>query len=75
MAAATQAHKERFLGVYEDEHQRTVRVLRAYPAEKADLKPVPTCKSARELAWIFVLERGLGTKVWHDGFAKAAHGH
>jgi uncharacterized damage-inducible protein DinB len=71
MATTTQTHKDRFLAVYEDEHQRTMRVLRAYPADKADLKAAPSCKSARELAWIFVLERGLGTKVWHDGFATA----
>jgi uncharacterized damage-inducible protein DinB len=26
-------------------------------------------KTARELAFVFVLERALGTKVWNDGFA------
>jgi len=71
MPATTQTEKDGFLGVYEAEHQRTMRVLRAYPPEKTDFKPGPTNKTARELAWVFVLERGLGTKVWHDEFAKA----
>lgn len=71
MPTTAQTQKDRFLGVYEDEHQRTMRVLRAYPPDKAELKAAPSCKSARELAWIFVIERGMGTKVWHDEFAKA----
>ena len=71
MPATTQSEKDRFLGVYEDEHQRTMRVLRAYPPEKTNFKPGPTNKTAHELAWVFVQERGLGTKVWQDAFAKA----
>jgi uncharacterized damage-inducible protein DinB len=62
--------KEQFLGAYDREHEKTVRVLRAYPPEKIDLKPHPSLKTARELAWTFVLERALGTRVFHDEFAK-----
>jgi uncharacterized damage-inducible protein DinB len=61
--------KQQFLDTYEREHQTTMRVLRAYPTDKLDLKPHPTLKSARELAWMFVLERGLGTAAWRDAFA------
>lgn len=61
--------KQKFLQVYDHEHATTMRVLRAYPEDKLDLKPSPKSNSARELAWTFVLERGLGTKVWHDEFA------
>ncbi|MBI2401967.1 MAG: DinB family protein [Gemmatimonadetes bacterium] len=61
--------REQFLEAYEREHQTTLRVLRAYPKDKLDLRPHPTCKSARELAWMFVLERGLGTRVYHNAFA------
>lgn len=62
--------KKEFLDAYDREHATTMRVLRAYPKDKIDLRPHPKLKTARELAWVFVLERGLGTKVWHDEFAK-----
>jgi len=62
--------KQAFLSTYDREHATTMRVLRAYPKDKLDLRPHPKSNSARELAWTFVLERGLGVKVWHDEFAK-----
>jgi uncharacterized damage-inducible protein DinB len=62
--------RNQFLEVYEREHQTTMRVLRAYPADKLDLQPHPKSKTARDLAWIFVLERGLGMAVWQDAFAE-----
>jgi uncharacterized damage-inducible protein DinB len=61
--------KRQFLDAYEREHATTMRVLRAYPKDKTDLRPAPKCKTAHELAWVFVLERGLGTKLYHDEFA------
>lgn len=64
--------KQQFLEAYDKEHATTMRVLKAYPKDKLDLRPHPKAKTARELAWGFVLERGLGTKVWHDEFAKKA---
>ena len=62
--------KQAFLDVYDKEHATTMRVLRAYPPDQLDLKPSEKSKTARELAWIFVLERGLGTAVWHDQLAQ-----
>ncbi|HKR63317.1 MAG TPA: DinB family protein [Thermoanaerobaculia bacterium] len=62
--------KEAFLKTYDNEHATTMRVLRAYPADQLDLKPHPRSNSARDIAWIFVLERGLGTKVWNDEIVK-----
>lgn len=61
--------KQVFLDTYDREHETTMRVLRAYPEDQLDLRPHPKSKTAREIAWIFVLERGLGTKVWNDEFA------
>ncbi len=61
---------EQFLEVYRREHETTMRVLRAYPADQLDLRPHPRCKTARELAWVFVLERYLGTSVMHDQLAE-----
>ncbi|HVT02210.1 MAG TPA: DinB family protein [Thermoanaerobaculia bacterium] len=62
--------KQAFLDTYDREHATTMRVLHAYPEDKQDLRPHSKCKTARELAWVFVAECGLGTKVWHDEFAK-----
>ncbi|MFP5247012.1 MAG: DinB family protein [Thermoanaerobaculia bacterium] len=61
--------KQQFLDVYDREHATTMRVLRAFPPDRIDLKPHPRSNSARDLAWIFVLERGLGMKIWNDEFA------
>lgn len=69
---ASTAGNEHFLDVYEREHATTMRVLRAYPTDQLDLRPHAMCKSARELAWVFVLERGLGTAVFKNEFAKLA---
>src|SRR5919205_3685801 len=66
---ATSTPKQRFLEVYDEEHARTMRVLRAYPADKAELRPHAMCKTARELAWVFTGERQLFTLVFNDGFA------
>jgi uncharacterized damage-inducible protein DinB len=69
-AAGTSASaKEKFLSTYDREHATTMRVLRAYPADKLDLRPHEKCKSARELAWVFVIERALGAMVFNDAFA------
>jgi uncharacterized damage-inducible protein DinB len=48
--------KEQFLSTMAREFPTTLRVLKAYPAGKSDLKPHAKSKSARELAWIFVTE-------------------
>jgi uncharacterized damage-inducible protein DinB len=55
--------KQQFLEAYEREHAITMKVLRAYPAGRAKLQPHPKCKTAKELAWTFVMERGLGKAV------------
>lgn len=60
--------KQAFLDTYEHEHETTMRVLRAYPEDELDLRPHEKCKTARELAWVFVLERMLGTMVFKDEF-------
>lgn len=64
--------KQQFLQAYEREHATTMRVLRAYPTDQLDLRPHPRSKNARELGWVFVLERGLGAMVFKDEFADSA---
>jgi uncharacterized damage-inducible protein DinB len=61
--------KQKFLEVCDLEHAKTMRVLRAYPAEKAELRPHAMCKTARELAWVFTVERGFFTVAFNNGFA------
>lgn len=64
--------QQQFLDAYEREHATTLRVLRAYPPAEADLRPHPRCKTAKELAWVFVLERGLGKMALSNAFASTA---
>jgi uncharacterized damage-inducible protein DinB len=64
--------KQQYLEAYEREHAITMRLLRAYPADKLDLRPHPKCKTARELAWVFAAERGLGTVVLRNELSPSA---
>src|SRR5207248_10409723 len=61
--AIAMSAKESFLRTYDEECARTMRLLRAYPTDKLELKPAPPLKTARELAWIFVGESMLGGKI------------
>jgi len=63
--------KQQFLDAYEREHKTTMRVLRAYPKDKLDLQPHPTLRSARDLAWIFVIERYMSIRIFNDQFRDA----
>ena len=49
--------KEMFLQMFEREHGITLKVLKAYPAAKADFKPHERSKSGKDLAWVFVIEQ------------------
>jgi uncharacterized damage-inducible protein DinB len=60
--------KQQFLDAFEQEHGKTMRVLRAYPTDKSELRPHSKCKNARELAWMFVLEQGAAEKALTTGF-------
>ena len=66
--------KQQFLNAYEREHETTMKVLRAFPPEKSELQPHPKSKPARELAWIFTLERGLGKAGLNNAFASGQVG-
>ncbi|HEV8362896.1 MAG TPA: DinB family protein [Gemmatimonadaceae bacterium] len=60
--------KEQFLAAFEQEHATTMRVLRAYPADKSELQPHPKSKSARDLAFTFVLEMAFVERALTAGF-------
>ena len=66
--------RQQFLDAYEREHAITMRLLRAYPSEQAELRPHEKLKTARELAYIFVQECGLGIAGLNDAFGKGLTG-
>ena len=53
------SEKEMLLNTWEREFQTTLKVLKAYPPEKLDLKPHERSRSAKELAWIFVQQENV----------------
>lgn len=53
------SEKQKFQEAWDRESATTLKLLRAYPQDKIDMKPHPTCRSAKELAWTFVFE-GVG---------------
>ena len=60
--------REQFAATFERETQTTIRVLRAFPEEKVDLKPHPRLKTARELAWLLVREQSMLQTALGPGF-------
>ncbi len=48
--------KDMFLQTWEHEYNTTVKVLKAFPDDKLDMKPAEKSKSARDLAFTFVGE-------------------
>jgi uncharacterized damage-inducible protein DinB len=55
--------REQLANAYEREHATTRRVLAAFPPEKSELQPHPRAKSARDLAWLLVLEQRLAANA------------
>jgi uncharacterized damage-inducible protein DinB len=64
----TPTPKEQFLDKFKRETATSLRVLRAYPPDKLDLRPVPTAQSARALAWLLASGPGLIAKALTTGF-------
>ena len=59
MAQNTMSEKDMFLNSFQREIQTTLKLLKAYPATKAEMKPAEKSRTARELAWVFVTEQGV----------------
>ena len=55
----TLSQKAQFLAAFRDEHARTMKLLRAYPPSESEMRPHPTSRSARELAFVFAMEAAL----------------
>ncbi len=57
MSPQTMTEKDAFLASFEREYQTTLKVLKGYPADKSELKPAEKLKTARELAWMLVMNQ------------------
>jgi uncharacterized damage-inducible protein DinB len=61
--------KQQFLEAFRQEHERTMRVLRAYPDDQSDFKPHERSRTAREVAWPLALgQERLMVKALTTGF-------
>ena len=63
MSDAMPTPKQMFLDTFTTEHATTMRVLRAFPADKAEFTPHERSQTAHKLAWTFVMEQALITKA------------
>src|SRR5438270_13991769 len=62
------SERKAFLDAWERETGTTLKVLRAYPGAKEDMKPHDTCRSAKELAWTFAVEGVAGAAAVQGEF-------
>jgi uncharacterized damage-inducible protein DinB len=68
MTMTMPSSRQQFLEAFEREHATTMRLLRAYPADKLDLRPHPKCNKFSDLAYVFVREQALAEKALTKGF-------
>jgi uncharacterized damage-inducible protein DinB len=55
MAQQTMTEKDMYASAFDQEHQITLKILKAYPPAKIDLKPTEQSRSARDLGWMLVM--------------------
>lgn len=55
---ATMTEKDQFLATLERESQTTLKIMKAYPANRMDFQPAEKSSNAAKLMWTFVLEMG-----------------
>lgn len=58
MSQQTMTERDMYIAGFEREYQTTLKLLRAYPADKAELRPAEKSKSARELAFMLAMGQG-----------------
>lgn len=59
MTEKTMSEKDQFIMTFQRESGTTLKLLRAYPADKGDYQPHPKSRTAKQLAWTFVMEQGV----------------
>lgn len=58
MSTQTFSERDMYLAGFEREYQTTLKLLKAYPAEKSELRPAEKAKTARELAFMLAMGQG-----------------
>jgi uncharacterized damage-inducible protein DinB len=58
-STAIPSPKQQFLDMLKKEHETTLKVVNAFPADQAEFKPHPRSNSARQLVWTFAVEEKL----------------
>jgi uncharacterized damage-inducible protein DinB len=57
------SEKQKFQEAWEREAATTLKVLKAFPEDKVDLRPHPSSRSAKDLAWAFVFDGVAGSQA------------
>ena len=60
-AGAALGPRQQFTDVFQKEHATTLKVLKAFPADKASFRPHERSNSALQLAWTFAVENKIAT--------------
>jgi len=55
----TLSAKKQFADTYKREHATTLKVLKAFPGDKAEYRPHPGNNTAKQIAWTFVVENNV----------------
>jgi uncharacterized damage-inducible protein DinB len=58
-ASAGPSPKQQFLDAFTREHQTTLKVIRALPADQGHFQPHPRSQNAKALIWTFAIEQAL----------------
>jgi uncharacterized damage-inducible protein DinB len=66
--AALISPRNQYLDTFQKEIATTLTVLRAFPEDKETLQPSPKLRTARDLAFVFVQEMGMGMVALTSGF-------
>ena len=66
MPQQAMTERDAYLATLDREYETTLRVIRAYPADKLDLRPSPRSKSARDLIWMLVISHGVPQALLQD---------
>ena len=65
-SARAPSGKQQLIDTFSRESAKTLQLLRALPSGQSEMRPHERSKSARELAWTFVIEQSLLTRALKD---------
>ena len=57
---------QKFVETFGREHEKTMKVLRAFPADKGDYRPHERSNTVRDLAFTFVMEQRMLSRALQD---------